>query len=318
MELSTGLPGSGGDLSPVIAGARRVFCCHRAQLTGNHPPNSLAAIQESVAAGAPRLEIDIRFLADDSLMVVHDRSLPGVSGALERIDVLDRAAAQALHLRATGTQPCFLEEVVEVMAPFETLLQVDLKLMRPLTTSRLERLANALAPLGDRVLIGSQGYWNLQMLAAKGLPVAFDPTLQWHYFPGRKGEGLSPARLGLHGLWDDATIAHTPAVAFDHYIQSRVTDLLSLVEGVREWMVDSRTLLHIASLGVRVGELLASRGVALAAWTLRDEGAEASMAKLASLFDLGTTTVITDHPLLLAGYARALSVSPPLGPGVAV
>lgn len=306
MEPPLRLPGSDDGLSPVVAGAPRVFCCHRAQLTGNHPPNSVAAVKECVDAGAPRLEIDVRFLADDSLLVAHDRVLRGPSGSPEQIDGLDRAGVTALHFQSTGAAPCFLEDVVEAMASSETLLQVDLKLMRPLTPLRAQRLAEAVAPLGERVLVGSQAHWNLPALTARGLPLAFDPTLQWHYFPGRTGEGLSPARLGVHGLWDDATIAHIPAVSFEHYIESRVDDLLGLVEGVREWMVDIRTLLHIASLGVRLGDLLEGRGVAIAAWTLQDEGPEASSAKLSSLFELGATTVITDHPLVLSGYARSL------------
>ena len=72
-------------LSPIIAGRRRVFCCHSATLSTNFAPNSLAAVRECVDAGVPRLEIDVQFLADDGM----HRVLNGTTSLEELARVVD-------------------------------------------------------------------------------------------------------------------------------------------------------------------------------------------------------------------------------------
>jgi glycerophosphoryl diester phosphodiesterase len=279
----------------AVRGRPYTFCCHRALLTGVHPGNSLGAVRECVEAGVPRLEIDVRFLEDDSMVVSHDRVLSPLG-----------EGAAPVRVPSNGSSLSSLEEVVAVMQDGQTLLQVDLKLMRPITPQRKDRLADALAPLGSRVLIGSQAHWNLRPIAQAGLPIAFDPTLQWHYYPGRTGKNLSPSRLGLHGLWDDSVIAHIPRIPAEEYVRSRVADLAGMVPGVVEWMVDIRTVLYLRSLGVRLGELLAERGIALAAWTLHDEGDQVTTSVIESLLEVGVSTIITDDPLRAAAYASRL------------
>ena len=289
-------------LAPEISGRGRVFCCHRATLSGGFPPNSLAAIQECVAAAVPRLEIDVRFLADDAMLVFHDSRLDPETTGSGPVAGLDRAGASLLRYQQEATPLCFLEDAVDLIRGSLTRLQIDLKLMRELSASRAAALASALAPVHDQVLIGSQAHWNLRPLARQGFSVALDPTLQWHYRPDRKGEGLNPARLGVHGLWDDAPIAAIPGVSALSYVESRVRDLLGLFPA-SEWMVDCGTILHLASLGVPLGDLLAESHVELAAWTIRDEGPATTGELLARLFASGVTTVITDHPVAVAGYA---------------
>ena len=297
------------NIQPLLSGRRRTFCCHRATLSGGLPPNSLAAVRECVAAGVPRLEIDVRFLVDDAMVIFHDSDLATETTGTGRIEALDEPAVRRLRLnehRDVGL--CFLEDVVDAMRGSQTLLQVDLKLMRPLSASRERRLREALVPLGEGVLTGSQAHWNLRPLAAAGLRVAFDPSLQWRYDPHRTvGDGLTPARLGVHGLWDDAPIAHIRHVAPRDYVLTRVDDLVGLLPSAVEWMVDIATLIRIEQLGLALGDELEARGIALAAWTMADQGPERSVALLQRLFAIGATTVITDHSLVIAGYARHLA-----------
>jgi glycerophosphoryl diester phosphodiesterase len=293
------------ELAPVVGSVRRVFCCHRATLSGAHPPNSLEAVVECVEAGAPRLEIDVRFLADDGMLIFHDSRLDPESTGSGPVAELDSPSARLLRFRADDSvRLAFLEEVADVLRSTETLLQVDLKLMRPISAARLERLATALAPLRDHCLIGSQAHWNTRPLAEAGFRVALDPTLQWHYRPGRSGEGLNPARLGIHGLWDDAPEAHMPGFGAADYVEARVNDLLALCPAV-EWMVDYATICHLGALGAPLGHLLGARGVELAAWTVKDAGAAQTRPLLDELCHLGVTTFITDSPLNLAEYAAA-------------
>lgn len=293
-------------LAPVVLGKRRVFCCHRATLSRRHRPNSLAAVTECVEAGVPRLEIDVRFLSDDGMLVFHDAHLDAETIGEGPVHALDTAAARRLRYRADETALCFLEDVADAVRGSATLLQVDLKLMRPMVPSRVAALARALAPIRDQALVGSLAHWNLRRLAAAGLRVALDTTFQWHHSARRmEGDGLNPVTLGVHGLWDDSPIAANPRASAGEYLAERVEDLLTLAPA-SEWMVDYGTLLHMASLGLSLGETLAARGVDLAAWTLTDDGDRSTTPLLRSVLETGAATIITDDPAALAQYAARI------------
>ncbi len=262
-----------------------------------------------MAAGAPRLEVDVRFLIDDAMVIFHDSDLGAETTGSGRIEALDEPSVRRLRLNGHPEAGlCFLEDVVSAMRGSRTLLQVDLKLMRPLSRSRERRLLGALEPLGDGVLIGSQAHWNLRPIAAAGLPVALDPSLHWRYDPLRlPGDGLTPVRLGVHGLWDDAPLAQIRHAEAHDYAVARMEDLVGVLPRAVEWMVDIETLLHLERLGLALGKELQARGIALAAWTMPEGAPERSVALLRRLFAIGATTVITDHALAIAGYARGLA-----------
>lgn len=292
---------SAAALAPLVAGRTRVFCCHRATLSDRFPPNSLPAVAECVAAAVPRLEIDVRFLADDGMVLLHDARLEDHTTGSGPVASLETAALRLLRFRRDESVPvAMLDEVVDTLRGSDTLLQVDLKLMRSISPGRARSLLHSLAPIRDQVLIGSQAHWNLRPLFDAGYRVALDPTLQWHYFPGRTG-AFQPTRLGLHGLWDDAPLAHIPGVPPQQYLAGRMQDLLGLLPA-SEWMVDHTTIRHLHTLGLSLGDVLAAQGVELAAWTVKDEGRSRTGPLLDSLFGLGVTTVITDAPAQLASH----------------
>lgn len=252
----------------------------------------------------PRLEVDVRFLADDAMLVYHDHTLEQETDGYGRVDRLDRASAESLrYAHGAGETPlCFLEDVVGAIAGSGTVLQVDLMLLRPISPARAEGLAATLKPLEGRLLVGSMAHWNLRPLAALGLPIAFDPTLHIHYAPQRQGAGLSPARLGVHGLWDDAPLAHVPYAAPAEYLAARTDDLVAAVPGAREWMVDIATVLRMADLGFELGHELGRRGIELSVWTMRDHGRETTVDLAQRLFGLGATTIIADDAHVIARY----------------
>lgn len=295
------------DFTPTIAGRERVICCHRSKLSGDFPSNSFAAVEECLAGGAARLETDVRFLPDDGMLLFHGTDLDQDTTGSGKVDGLSSLAARQLTYSTPGSEPlCFLDNIVRAMVGSRTTLQVDLKLMRPISPHRVRLLADALAPLGDRVIIGSQAHWNLRPFAALGLRVGFDPRLHWYYEPDRKAESI-PARLGGYGLWDDAPIAHIKYATPREYFDTRVEDLLGLLPSATEWMVDQHTLRRMASLDYLLGDVLAERGIGLAAWTLRDTGFEATTAVLREMFALGATTIIADAPTI-ARYAQRLAL----------
>ncbi|MGE0570270.1 MAG: glycerophosphodiester phosphodiesterase [Dehalococcoidia bacterium] len=287
-------------LAPLFGGRRRILCCHRSVLSGAHAPNSVEAIRECVEQAVPRMEIDVWFLADDAMLVFHDHVLERETSSSGSVEEQTRETANGLRY-ATGEPVAFLEDVVNEVRRGQTLLQVDLKPMGLLSAGQAALLVRALGPIADRVLVGSQAHWNLRALASAGIPIAFDPTLHWHAAPWAAEASGTPGRLGRHGLWDDAPLAAMAGVDTAGYIASRIDDLLALVPAV-EWMVDYQTLLHLDGLGCRLGDVLALRGVELAAWTLKDRGATETAGLARQLFDLGAKTLITDAPLVLAGY----------------
>lgn len=294
-------------LRPVVFGAERVICCHRATLTGLQTPNSLDAIAECVRAGVPRLEVDVRFLADDTMAVFHDSDLDHETLASGPIGAETRSSiSRVRHSHGRETGICTLEDVVEMMVGTETVLQVDLKPLSLLPDRQLQLLEHAIEPLEQRVLVGSQAHWNLRRL--RSAPVAFDPWLQFRYQPERRSTINAPHTLGLYGLWDDAPVAVSPFFGPAEYIETRIDDIASLLPRASEWMVDIATILHIASLGVPLGESLALRGVTLAAWTLTEASGDPAVV-LEQLFRAGTTTVITDIPLAAAAAAESIGAA---------
>lgn len=283
-----------------------MFCCHSGTLSGRFPPNSLAAVAECVEAGVPRLEIDVRFMEDDAMLIFHDGALDRSTTGAGRVAGLSRADVTHIRYRADESHGlCFLEEVVDIVRGSATMLQVDLKLMRPMSATRASALQAVLRPLGSNLVVGSQAHWNLRRL--NGLPVAFDPTLQWNYDPGRQTTGV-PHTLGVHGFWDDSPLAGIPHASPADYLESRIEDILALLPNAVEWMVDIQTVLRMGELGLALGERLGRSACALAAWTLHDSPDMA--ATVSRLFELGAETVITDAPVAAAGaIARPSSVN---------
>ncbi len=290
------------DLRPVIAGRTRTLCCHSAVFSGKFVANSLAAVDECVQFNVPRLELDVQFLADDAMIICHGSRLEKHTTGTGRISDLDWPRARGIHyLDDLSSALCCLDEVVDLLRPADSVLQVDLKLMRPITDQRLMALSTALRPLGDRVLIGSQAHWNLRRLAELGHRVGFDPTMQWHFSPGRD-LGYFPDTMGVYGLWDDAPIAHHRKFSPRQYFETRMLDVLGLMPNASEWMVNIDTIRHMSDLGFLLGDEVAKHGMALAAWTLRDVGPELTMERLSAVCEAGAATIITAEPVTVMSY----------------
>ncbi|GBD23172.1 hypothetical protein HRbin29_00829 [bacterium HR29] len=284
----------GVDEEPLFSvahrGRRAVLTCHQGRLTEGDPPNALSSIAACVEAGAQRVELDVTFTADDVPVLSHDeifqvrgRKVPARTVASEEVPHLPRLA-----------------EVVPLFAGWGCLLQVDLKRRGPMTPGEVRALAEVLRPLGPNVIVGSQAHWNLRMLATEGLTVAFDPWLHLRYVPSsapRWWTAGAPRRTGTWGFRDDAAYAGDRGWSFERYLAARLDDLLALVPGCVELMVDIGTILRIGELGLPLGRELAQRGVALAAWTVRSFRGQETIDLVCRLLELGATTVITDVPL---------------------
>lgn len=293
-------------LAPLVGGRTRVVCAHSATLSGKHAPNTLPGVIECVRLGVPRLEVDVRFLADDSLLCFHDASLERLTDGTGKASDLTDAAARLLRYRSTGEPLAFLEEVVEALAGSRTLLQVDLKLNRVITDTQASRLEQALQPVASQVIVGSQSPWNLRRL--RGVPVAFDPT-QYLNYTAADPQAPYPRVRGVHGFWDDSPAAANPNIGVSDYLLIRIEELLALVPQSVEWMVDFGTVMRMLELGLPLGVVLGERGVDLAAWTLRDGPGLGETLRW--LWDADVTTVITDAPLAVARELRGSALAVP-------
>ncbi len=286
----------------VVGNRRRVLSCHMGNLFGTFPPNSMEAIQSCLDDGAARVEIDVRFLSDDSMLVYHDATLDAGTDGFGAVEALTRDRVPRLRfVHDDRIRLAMLEDVVDAFRHTDAILQVDLKQSRPVSEARVEALVSVLAPLRERALIGSMAYWNVRQLANRGFSLAIDPTLQWHAMPNERAP-MMPARRGLHGLFDDAPLAHLPGVQPRDYVSARIDDITALVPGCVEWMVDITTIEAFASLGIALGDELHERGVGLAAWTVRDEGPDLTAPLTWRLIELGASAIITDNARELAGY----------------
>ena len=149
-----------------------------AVLSGDAPPNSLAAIRECCAAGVERIEIDIHSLAGPDYIVSHDRRLEDHTtgaGALGRVTPDDVRTSR--FRSRPDDRPPLLSEVIAIARDSRTELQLDLKYWRPMSDDRLRALDDLVAPIRERVIVSSGQDWNLVRLhaAAPHITIGFDP-----------------------------------------------------------------------------------------------------------------------------------------------
>lgn len=300
-------------------GREATLACHQARLRPEDLPNALGSVAECIGAGALRVEVDVTFTGDDVPVLSHDEEVL-VDGR--------RVPARTLRWSPELGLPR-LAEVVQLFLGRGCVLQVDLKRRGPISHGEVRSLAEALAPLGPNVIVGSQAHWNLRPLAATGLTVALDPSLHFRYVhptsPAWWKVGV-PRRTGVWGLRDDSAQASDSSWTFEAYLSARLDDVIALVPRCAELMVDIGTILRAGALGVALGEELARRGIALAAWTIQRFEGEQTVTVVRRLVELGVSTIITDASLDLgqafavessrSGYAGDTG-SPPSVPGSA-
>jgi glycerophosphoryl diester phosphodiesterase len=104
---------------------------------GLGPPNSLIAMERSMAAGADILDIDAWMTRDGVIVATHDRNLAAVTGANVNVDEITWDELQRLDLRAGWTgepiaEPVRMPSAEQVLTAFpDTTLSIELKQVRP-------------------------------------------------------------------------------------------------------------------------------------------------------------------------------------------
>ncbi|MBI1815104.1 MAG: glycerophosphodiester phosphodiesterase [Deltaproteobacteria bacterium] len=259
---------------------------HMARATRHEPPNTVAGIDAALAAGAQRIEIDVRLLADADALLSHDRQLA------DGRSVRALTAAQ-VHAEALPT----LSQAVQRIADSGALLQVDLKDEGALTPAEIQRVADLVAPLGERVIVGSMIDWNLRALraAAPSLQLGFDPLLYFHHWENRPTEVPFPRQRGAYEYWDDHPLATVPMMPVRDYVMVRLGALQATVPRLDEVMLHYPTLLRAIHDGVDVVAFFHAHSTKVLAWTLDADTANAAHV-FAQLSAAGVDTLVTNTP----------------------
>jgi glycerophosphoryl diester phosphodiesterase len=259
---------------------------HMARNGRHAAPNTLAGIDLAIASGATRIEVDVRLLADGDAALVHDRLLSD-----------DRAIGGMTcdETRAAGLS--VLSDAVRRVATSAAVLQVDLKDELLLPVDKVAHLAELVAPLGERVVVGSMIDWNLRRLraAAPDLRLGFDPLLYFHHWNDRPADVPFPLKRGGYDYWDDHPLALASILSLQEYIAVRLEGLHAMVPGVDEIMLHYPTLLRAVDDGVDVCELFHRRGTRVLAWTL-DADIAGSQAAYERLCAVGIDVLVTNTP----------------------
>jgi glycerophosphoryl diester phosphodiesterase len=274
----------------VVAGRELSFTCHSGLREGRGLPNSLEAIHDCLEAGVFRIEIDIHSMADGDYLVSHASRLEESTTSQGPVGHLTRD--DALNLRRSddpNSRPPLLSEVIALVQPHSSDLQLDLKDWRPLTEERVHALIALTEPLGQRVLVSSGQDWNLRAInsQSKELRLGFDPD---HYLASGQRKVPVPARLGAYGYRDDHPLAIGRAQPVAEYLRERMIDLVTQCPFAREFFIEYQLLLQAMNDGVSLSQLLHERGVAVSAWTLDYDGAN-SIAKLEALAAAGVDRI---------------------------
>jgi glycerophosphoryl diester phosphodiesterase len=259
---------------------------HMARGAKSDPPNTLAGIGAAINAGATRIEVDVRLLADADALLHHNRQL-GDGRSVRRL-MRDQIIAEGLPT---------LSQAVQRVAASHAVLQVDLKDEGLLTRDAVDRLITLLNPLGERVIVGSMIDWNLRALrdAAPALRLGFDPLLYFHHWENRPTDVPFPRQRGVYDYWDDHPLASAGYLPIPDYILARLDGLHAAVPALDEIMLHVPTLLRAMHDGVDVVDFFHRRGTQVLAWTL-DADAANGASVFAQLRDAGVDTLVTNTP----------------------
>lgn len=279
----------------TIAGRTVTLVCHMAVLSGRQRRNSFAAIEECLAAGAARIELDVHTLDGGDAIIFHERKLEhettgtGSIGSVTADDV-----RKTRWLDHASDRPPLLSEVVEMARGRETEVQLDLKDWRPMSDERVRALLDPIAPVHDRVIVSCGQDWNLRRLheADPSLAIGFDPG---HYID-RASEGspfFLPRTMGAYGYRDDHPLAIGRTQTVTDYLDERLRILRGHVPGVREFFLSYRMVLQMLDDGFNAMRRLHERDIGVTVWTPDYKGA-ASMRAIERLVEAGVDRITTN------------------------
>jgi glycerophosphoryl diester phosphodiesterase len=284
---------------------------HQCVWSGEHPGNSLPAIQECYQVHVARAEIDLALLLDEDFLIAHDLNLAKATDGQGRVDETTRSQAERLHLAhhgvATDQRAVVLSEVVAAIArePYPTLLELDLKDWKPWPWPRVEELARLLQPIKERITFGGGADWNLRRLqhVDSSLPMGFTITENLDWVPEDQRPDALPGVRGAYGYLDAHPLARERLGPTADYLRDRLGAILRLVPGAREIHIRLLAVERMLEDGLTdLPELLHAQGMLLDVWTL-NAGTSDWRARLARALAARADVITTETPRELARAA---------------
>ncbi len=250
---------------------------HAARRQHAHPPNSPAALQACLAAGARAVEVDISLLADGRFALLHGPLLERETTGSGPVSAHTAERVRTLrYLRpgeVTGVAVGLLSEAIDLLGqhPDPVELQLDLKPDVFLSNAVLSQLATDLEPVKSRVRVTGPADWALRRLRAidPDLALGFDPLLYLELDSGKaRGPARPPFQLGAYGYRDDHPLASRRSGEPADYLEARAEALWVQVPGGAIWYIHGWLLGQALDDGFDWIAYLHARGAQVDAWTL--------------------------------------------------
>jgi glycerophosphoryl diester phosphodiesterase len=298
------------------AGGEVQLKVHQCVWSGNHPGNSMPAIQECYRARVARAEIDVAMLKDADFLVVHDLDLALATDGSGRVDETRRDEATRLHLRSsagpTDACPVLLSEVVAAIAqePYPTRLELDLKDWKPWPWPRVEELATMLQPIKSRITFGGGADWNLRRLLQVDptLPMGFTITGYLDWLPEGQQIGALPGVRGAYGYLDAHPLAQARLEPTADYLRDRLDAILRLVPGAADIHIRLLAAERMVQDGLTdLVDVLHARGMRLDVWTL-NAGMPHWRERVDRALEMGVDVITTETPRELARAATRSAI----------
>jgi glycerophosphoryl diester phosphodiesterase len=268
-----------------------------------HPPNSLAAIRASLDAGAAIIEIDVQALRVADYVLLHDSTLDRETDGSGPVAELTVEAIKAVKRKNSDQPPVLLSEIVPLFQDIvDVRLHLDFKSFLPFaTTEPLERFANLLRPLKDRVIVSTGVDWQLRRLRhiAPWLDLGLDPGfyLDWRGPDAEPNDRTPPYYRGAYGYLDADLFARQALLPTADYLAERYEGLKRQVDGLSTFYVSHTMLVQSLADGFSWADALHADGLQLATYTM-DIGKPIAEANLPLV--LNADSITTNTPIALA------------------
>ncbi|MGF1625650.1 MAG: glycerophosphodiester phosphodiesterase [Alphaproteobacteria bacterium] len=264
-------------------GRRVLLKWHKLRRAAHEPPFDPTNLRAGLAAGAS-LEVDVRRLADDAWVCLHDDVLDEETDGAGPVTALASPEVAGIRIRGAAYPPPLLAELVEIIvaaAPSSAILQLDLKEPAATLTERaVAGFAAAVAPVAGRCLLSGCAWPAVARLGAAvpGLRLGYDP------YEDAEGRTLATATDMESLAWETLETAPDAAIFYLYH----------------------RFVAAALDLGVNPLAILKCRGALVDIWTL-DPSTPGIEAILPRMIAAGADQITTNAPVALQALWDARS-----------